>query len=110
MLEAVWPPLDKRRRGVWQSGAAVVVVATDPEWGPRSAPLSCLPSQPFLVSWDSGPSGAACSQAGSRQLCSRSHQIRKNTASQVYEMVLTYDVMPAAVLDEVMAVLSSTAW
>ncbi|OWK13982.1 TBCD [Cervus elaphus hippelaphus] len=59
MLEAVWPPLDKRRRGAWQSGAAV---------------------------------------------------IRKNTASQVYEMVLTYDVMPAAVLDEVMAVLSSTAW
>ena len=37
-LEAVRPPLDKGRRGAWGSGAAVVVVATDPEWGPRSAP------------------------------------------------------------------------
>lgn len=36
--------------------------------------------------------------------------IWKNMASQVYEMVLTYDVVPTAVLDEVMAVLSSTAW
>ncbi|KAM9750004.1 tubulin-specific chaperone D isoform 2-T2 [Dama dama] len=43
-------------------------------------------------------------------LCHPFPVIRKNTASQVYEMVLTYDVMPAAVLDEVMAVLSSTAW
>ncbi|KAB0368052.1 hypothetical protein FD755_021376, partial [Muntiacus reevesi] len=43
-------------------------------------------------------------------LCHPFPVIRKNTASQVYEMVLTYDVVPAAVLDEVMAVLSSTAW
>ncbi|XP_044794683.1 tubulin-specific chaperone D isoform X3 [Bubalus bubalis] len=42
-------------------------------------------------------------------LCHPFPVIRKNTASQVYEMVLTYDVVPAAVLDEVMAVLSSTA-
>nr|XP_012300203.1 tubulin-specific chaperone D-like [Aotus nancymaae] len=38
-------------------------------------------------------------------------QIRKTTASQVYEMVLTYgDVVSADVLDEVVAVLSDTAW
>lgn len=38
-------------------------------------------------------------------------QIRKTTASRVYEMVLTYtDVVAAEVLDEVMAVLSDTAW
>lgn len=38
-------------------------------------------------------------------------QIRKATASQVYEMVLTYSgVLSADVLDEVMAVLSDTAW
>uniref|UniRef100_A0A452FBZ4 Tubulin-specific chaperone D n=1 Tax=Capra hircus TaxID=9925 RepID=A0A452FBZ4_CAPHI len=43
-------------------------------------------------------------------LCHPFPVIRKHTASQVYEMVLTYDVVPAAVLDEVMAVLSSTAW
>ncbi|XP_010814748.1 tubulin-specific chaperone D isoform X3 [Bos taurus] len=43
-------------------------------------------------------------------LCHPFPVIRKNTASQVYEMVLTYDVVPTAVLDEVMAVLSSTAW
>uniref|UniRef100_A0A2K5F6I2 Tubulin-specific chaperone D n=1 Tax=Aotus nancymaae TaxID=37293 RepID=A0A2K5F6I2_AOTNA len=37
--------------------------------------------------------------------------IRKTTASQVYEMVLTYgDVVSADVLDEVVAVLSDTAW
>uniref|UniRef100_A0A8D2D2J7 Tubulin-specific chaperone D n=1 Tax=Sciurus vulgaris TaxID=55149 RepID=A0A8D2D2J7_SCIVU len=37
--------------------------------------------------------------------------IRKTTASQVYEMVLTYtDVVAVDVLDEVMAVLSDTAW
>uniref|UniRef100_A0A8C6FY43 Tubulin-specific chaperone D n=1 Tax=Moschus moschiferus TaxID=68415 RepID=A0A8C6FY43_MOSMO len=43
-------------------------------------------------------------------LCHPFPVIRKNTASQVYEMALTYDVVPATVLDEVMAVLSSTAW
>lgn len=38
-------------------------------------------------------------------------QIRKTTASQVYEMVLTYsDLVDADVLDEVMSVLSDTAW
>lgn len=38
-------------------------------------------------------------------------QIRKTTASQVYEMALTYsDVVGADVLDEVMAVLGGTAW
>lgn len=38
-------------------------------------------------------------------------QIRKATASQLYEMVLTYsDVVGADILDEVMAVLSDTAW
>ncbi|XP_039332583.1 tubulin-specific chaperone D isoform X2 [Saimiri boliviensis] len=37
--------------------------------------------------------------------------IRKTTASQVYEMLLTYsDVVSADVLDEVVAVLSDTAW
>ncbi|XP_008837869.1 tubulin-specific chaperone D [Nannospalax galili] len=37
--------------------------------------------------------------------------IRKTAASQVYEMVLTYsDVADADVLDEVMSVLSDTAW
>ncbi|XP_052612704.1 tubulin-specific chaperone D isoform X2 [Peromyscus californicus insignis] len=37
--------------------------------------------------------------------------IRKTTASQVYEMVLTYsDLVDADVLDEVMSVLSDTAW
>ncbi|XP_070417334.1 tubulin-specific chaperone D isoform X2 [Equus przewalskii] len=44
-------------------------------------------------------------------LCHPFPMIRKTTASQVYEMVLTYgDVVGAGVLDEVMAVLSSTAW
>ncbi|GAB1297210.1 Tubulin-specific chaperone D [Apodemus speciosus] len=37
--------------------------------------------------------------------------IRKSTASQVYEMVLTYsDLVDAEVLEEVMSVLSDTAW
>ncbi|KAL1779263.1 tubulin-specific chaperone D [Sigmodon hispidus] len=37
--------------------------------------------------------------------------IRKTTASQVYEMVLTYsDLVDADALDEVMSVLSDTAW
>ncbi|OBS57196.1 hypothetical protein A6R68_11679 [Neotoma lepida] len=37
--------------------------------------------------------------------------IRKTTASQVYEMVLTYsDLVDSDVLDEVMSVLSDTAW
>ena len=72
---------------------------------------------PASLSWFPGtlgpqelPGPHPCSQPRSHQLCSPSCQIRKNTASQVYEMVLTYDVVPAAVLDEVMAVLSSTAW
>lgn len=40
-----------------------------------------------------------------------SFQIRKSTASQVYEMVLTYsDLVDAEVLDEVMSVLSDTVW
>lgn len=38
-------------------------------------------------------------------------QLRKATASQLYEMVLTYsDLVDAHVLDEVMSVLSDTAW
>lgn len=38
-------------------------------------------------------------------------QIRKATASQLYEMVLTYsDLVDVDVLDEVMSVLSDTAW
>lgn len=38
-------------------------------------------------------------------------QIRKTTASEVYEMVLTYsDLVDANVLDEVMSVLSDTVW
>lgn len=38
-------------------------------------------------------------------------QVRKATASQLYEMVLTYsDLVDAGVLDEVMSVLSDTAW
>ncbi|XP_058417962.1 tubulin-specific chaperone D isoform X6 [Diceros bicornis minor] len=44
-------------------------------------------------------------------LCHPFPMIRKTTASQVYEMVLTYSsVVGMDVLDEVMAVLSSTAW
>ncbi|KAJ8793103.1 hypothetical protein J1605_003780 [Eschrichtius robustus] len=43
-------------------------------------------------------------------LCHPFPVIRKSTASQVYEMVLTYDVVAADVLDEVMAVLNGTAW
>ncbi|KAG3268215.1 tubulin folding cofactor D [Ictidomys tridecemlineatus] len=44
-------------------------------------------------------------------LCHPFPVIRKATASRVYEMVLTYsDVVAADVLDEVMAVLSDTAW
>ncbi|XP_036125871.1 tubulin-specific chaperone D isoform X1 [Molossus molossus] len=44
-------------------------------------------------------------------LCHPFPVIRKTTAGQVYEMLLTYsDVVGADVLDEVMAVLSDTAW
>lgn len=44
-------------------------------------------------------------------LCHPFPVIRKTTASQVYEMALTYsDVVGADVLDEVMAVLGGTAW
>ncbi|XP_077022426.1 tubulin-specific chaperone D isoform X2 [Tamandua tetradactyla] len=45
-------------------------------------------------------------------LCHPFPIIRKATASQVYEMVLTYgdEVMDAAALDEVLAVLGDTAW
>ncbi|XP_013361458.1 PREDICTED: tubulin-specific chaperone D isoform X2 [Chinchilla lanigera] len=44
-------------------------------------------------------------------LCHPFPVIRKSTASQVYEMVLTYsNVLSASVLDEVVAVLSDTAW
>ncbi|KAM5305967.1 tubulin-specific chaperone D isoform 2-T2 [Glossophaga mutica] len=44
-------------------------------------------------------------------LCHPFPVIRKTTASQVYEMLLTYgDTVGADVLDEVMAVLSGTAW
>ncbi|XP_066237763.1 tubulin-specific chaperone D isoform X2 [Saccopteryx leptura] len=44
-------------------------------------------------------------------LCHPFPVIRKTTASQVYEMVLTYsDVVGVDVLEEVMAVLSGTAW
>lgn len=43
--------------------------------------------------------------------CTCPVQIRKTTASQVYETVLTYsDVVGADALDEVMAVLGGTAW
>lgn len=44
-------------------------------------------------------------------LCHPFPMIRKTTASQVYETMLTYsDVAGADVLDEVLAVLSDTAW
>lgn len=44
-------------------------------------------------------------------MCTCPVQIRKTTASQMYETVLTYsDVVGADVLDEVMAVLGGTAW
>ncbi|XP_072601395.1 tubulin-specific chaperone D isoform X2 [Vulpes vulpes] len=44
-------------------------------------------------------------------LCHPFPVIRKSTASQVYEMLLTYgDVLPDGVLEEVMAVLGATAW
>ncbi|XP_025715470.1 tubulin-specific chaperone D isoform X4 [Callorhinus ursinus] len=44
-------------------------------------------------------------------LCHPFPVIRKTTASQVYEMLLTYgDIMGEDVLDEVMTVLGTTAW
>ncbi|KAF0887111.1 TBCD protein, partial [Crocuta crocuta] len=44
-------------------------------------------------------------------LCHPFPVIRKTTASQVYEMLLTYgDIMREDVLDEVMSVLGTTAW
>ena len=43
-------------------------------------------------------------------LCDPLPRIWKNMASQVYEMVLTYNVVAAGILDKVMAVLSSTDW
>ncbi|XP_059006169.1 tubulin-specific chaperone D isoform X2 [Mustela lutreola] len=44
-------------------------------------------------------------------LCHPFPVIRKTTASQVYEMLLTYsDIMAEDVLDEVMTVLGTTAW
>uniref|UniRef100_H2NV72 Tubulin-specific chaperone D n=1 Tax=Pongo abelii TaxID=9601 RepID=H2NV72_PONAB len=44
-------------------------------------------------------------------LCHRFPLIRKTTASQVYETLLTYsDIVGADVLDEVVTVLSDTAW
>nr|XP_045746113.2 tubulin-specific chaperone D [Mirounga angustirostris] len=44
-------------------------------------------------------------------LCHQFPVIRKTTASQVYEMLLTYgDIMSEDVLDEVMTVLGTTAW
>ncbi|KAF4073649.1 hypothetical protein AMELA_G00245720 [Ameiurus melas] len=44
-------------------------------------------------------------------LCHRFPLIRTSTAAQVYEMLLTYDdVVDAAVLDDVMAVLSESNW
>ncbi|NWV07754.1 TBCD protein, partial [Ptilonorhynchus violaceus] len=44
-------------------------------------------------------------------LCHPFPIIRKTTASQVYEMLLTYsDVVDAAIVDEVMAILSDTNW
>ena len=43
-------------------------------------------------------------------LCDPLPMIWKNMASQVYEMVLTYNVVAAGILDKVMAVLSSTDW
>ncbi|XP_068932719.1 tubulin-specific chaperone D isoform X4 [Petaurus breviceps papuanus] len=44
-------------------------------------------------------------------LCHPFPIIRKTTASQVYEMVLTYsDIVDPAILDEVMTILSDTAW
>ncbi|XP_074081296.1 tubulin-specific chaperone D [Macrotis lagotis] len=44
-------------------------------------------------------------------LCHPFPIIRKTTASQVYEMVLTYsDIVDPSVLDEVMTILSDTAW
>nr|XP_055174280.1 tubulin-specific chaperone D-like [Nyctereutes procyonoides] len=44
-------------------------------------------------------------------LCHPFPVIRKSTASQVYEMLLTYgDVLADGVLEEVMAVLGATAW
>lgn len=81
-----------------------VVVASSPELGPESAglpgfsralkSLSCLLC--VLVPFP-------------RMRCPA--QIRKTTAGQVYEMLLTYsDVVGVGVLDEVMAVLSDTAW
>lgn len=47
----------------------------------------------------------------SHQCTASLSQIRKSTASQVYETLLTYsDVVGTDVLDEVVTVLSDTAW
>ncbi|XP_028939561.1 tubulin-specific chaperone D-like [Antrostomus carolinensis] len=44
-------------------------------------------------------------------LCHPFPIIRKTTASQVYEMLITYsDVVDAAIMDEVMTILSDTNW
>ncbi|XP_078011895.1 tubulin-specific chaperone D isoform X3 [Phascolarctos cinereus] len=44
-------------------------------------------------------------------LCHPFPIIRKTTASQIYEMVLTYsDIVDPAIFDEVMTILSDTAW
>ncbi|NXK93856.1 TBCD protein, partial [Formicarius rufipectus] len=43
-------------------------------------------------------------------LCHPFPIVRKTTASQVYEMLLTYEALEPAVLDEAMAILSDTNW
>uniref|UniRef100_A0A8C5TH56 Tubulin-specific chaperone D n=1 Tax=Malurus cyaneus samueli TaxID=2593467 RepID=A0A8C5TH56_9PASS len=52
-----------------------------------------------------------CHGSGQFLSCSALPQVRKTTASQVYEMLLTYgDVVDVAVLEQVMAILSDTNW
>lgn len=86
------------------------------------------PGFPNMTCWCPGPdAGAGCPGAwvgaaewtpdlsgGGGSSAAHQHcpvQVRKTTASQLYEMVLTYsDAVDADVLDEVVAVLGGTAW
>lgn len=43
-------------------------------------------------------------------LCHRMPRVRKVTANQLYEALLTYDVLPEDITDEVSEVLSETDW
>uniref|UniRef100_A0A8C9LU74 Tubulin-specific chaperone D n=1 Tax=Piliocolobus tephrosceles TaxID=591936 RepID=A0A8C9LU74_9PRIM len=78
--------------------------------GPHSARGSALPRFCGMVQFPGNVRRSALLQL-CLLLCHRFPLIRKTTASQVYETLLTYsDVVGADVLDEVVTVLSDTAW